>query len=185
MALHLMRIIAGHAKGRRIHGPPGRDTRPMTDRVREAVFSALGGAVDGADVLDLFAGSGSIGLEALSRGAERAVFVERSRPALEVLRSNIERVGLGGEVHRADVATYLAGAEEPFDLVFVDPPYGMATAEVEEILAAIERWTVAGAIVVLHRRRGDPDPSVSMNLVLEDERSYGGSHVIRYRREGT
>jgi len=157
----------------------------MTDRAREALFSSLGSEVEGASVLDLFAGSGSIGLEALSRGAERAVFVERSQSALDVLRSNIDAVGLGGVVRRADVATFLAGRAEEFDLVFVDPPYAMGTDQVEGMLVAIGRWTSAGGLVVLHRRRGDPDPTPPMNLVLEDERSYGGTHLIRYRREGT
>lgn len=157
----------------------------MTDRVREALFSSLGSQTEGASVLDLFAGSGSIGLEALSRGARRVVFVERSRPAVDVLKSNIAAVGLGGEVRRADVAVFLAGSVELFDLVFLDPPYAMQTAKVEELLLTLQRWTAPGGLVVLHRRRGDTDPQAPMNLALEDARSYGGSHVIRYRREGT
>lgn len=180
-----MRIIAGFAKGRRLKSPPGRDTRPMTDRAREALFSSLGPHVSGASILDLFAGSGSIGLEALSRGADRVVFVERSRGVVDVLRANVDMVGLGGEISQVDVSAYLAGTPEQHDIVFCDPPYAMATADVEELLAAVSPWTRRDGVVVLHRRRGDPIPNPPMNLVLEDERFYGGTHLIRYRREDT
>lgn len=179
-----MRIIAGRAKGRRLKGPPSDDTRPMTDRAREALFSSIGAEIEGATVLDLFAGTGSLGLEALSRGAVRAVFVERNRHVGDVLRSNIEKVGLGGDIRRADVATFLNRPPEPFDVVFVDPPYAMGTEQVEQMLMAIAQWTPPGALIVLHRRKGDPDPRPPMNLAVEHDRSYGGTHLIRYRREG-
>ncbi|MDH3194020.1 MAG: RsmD family RNA methyltransferase, partial [Acidimicrobiia bacterium] len=98
-----MRIIAGEAKGRRLKAPKDHGTRPMQDRIKEAVFSSLGSAVVGANVLDLYAGTGSMGLEALSRGASRAVFVERDRKALTVLRDNCAAVDLGGDVIAGDV----------------------------------------------------------------------------------
>lgn len=176
-----MRIIAGRAKGRRLHSPPGSVTRPMTDRAREGLFSSLGTAVEGARVLDLFAGSGTLGLEALSRGAATVRFVERSRQIADVLRRNVETVGLGGEVVMADVASYLSGAPAPMDLVFVDPPYALATSEVEHVLELLEPWLAAHAIVVLHRRSGDPAPQT--NLEVDDDRFYGGTHLIRYRRD--
>lgn len=149
------------------------------------MFSSLGSEAVGAAVLDLFAGSGSLGLEALSRGADRVVFVERGRTVAAVLQDNVATVGLGGEVHQTNVEAFLAGAPESFDLVFVDPPYAMATDEVEALLVALKRWTSPGALVVLHRRKGDPDPRPPMNLAVEDDRSYGGAHLIRYRREDT
>lgn len=127
-----MRIIAGRWRGRRIAAPPGRDTRPTTDRVREAWMSALQPELPGARVLDLFAGSGGLGLEALSRGAEHATFVERSRSALRALHENIERLGAEEEttVRRADAITYIRGLEPgSFDLALADPPYGHGYAE--------------------------------------------------------
>ncbi|MFO7262018.1 MAG: 16S rRNA (guanine(966)-N(2))-methyltransferase RsmD [bacterium] len=122
-----MRIIAGRWRGHRIEAPPGRHTRPTTDRVREAWMSALQPALPGATVLDLFAGSGALGLEALSRGAARVVFVEKAGRALRALRANIERLGAEGqtEVVRADALAYVAGLPlGAFDLALADPPYG-------------------------------------------------------------
>lgn len=179
-----MRVIAGRAKGRRLKGPPGTGTRPMTDRAKEALFSSLGDHVAGARVLDLFAGSGSLGLEALSRGAAGAVFVELEPAAVSTLRSNVRAVGLGGEIVRGDVASFLAGVPRPHDLVFLDPPYAMRTEEVEALLVAVEPWTAPGGVVVLHRRKGQADPAAPTTLDVEADRFYGGTHLIRYRREG-
>src|SRR5213595_1333779 len=121
-----MRIIAGSRRGARIFAPKGRETRPTGDRVREAAFNLLGpGAAEGATVLDLFAGSGAMGLEALSRGAARAVFVESETAACRAIDQNLERVRLSGaEVRCEDVERYLARETRRFDLVFCDPPYG-------------------------------------------------------------
>src|SRR5881394_1213907 len=132
-----MRIIAGEWGGRRLAAPPGRDTRPTSDRVREALFSILG-PLDGARVLDLFAGSGALGLEALSRGAAQATLVERAPAALRALRENV------AEVVAADARAYLRAAREQgaqYDLVFLDPPYNAAAAlgrelELQPVLAA-------------------------------------------------
>lgn len=122
-----MRVVAGTAKGRRLVAPSGRTTRAATDRIRESLFAILEPLVGGSRVLDLFAGSGSLGIEALSRGAERVTFVERDRGALATLRSNLAATGLAerAAVVPADVAAFLgrAGAGGPFDLVFCDPPF--------------------------------------------------------------
>jgi len=121
-----MRIIAGRWGGRRLKAPPGRDTRPTTDRVRESWFSALGPTVQGARVLDLFAGSGSLGLEALSRGAAEAVFVERARKALAALEDNVRTLDAGSETHlvRGDALAYAGRLDAAaFDLALADPPY--------------------------------------------------------------
>ncbi|MCP4197060.1 MAG: 16S rRNA (guanine(966)-N(2))-methyltransferase RsmD [Proteobacteria bacterium] len=124
-----MRIISGKAKGKKLLAPPGRKVRPTLDRVREALFSSLGSRVEGALVLDLFAGSGALGLEALSRGAAYAVFVEQSKPVQEVVRRNISQLGfdavaklIAGEATRT--LKLLEKRGESFDLVFLDPPYG-------------------------------------------------------------
>jgi 16S rRNA (guanine966-N2)-methyltransferase len=121
-----MRVIAGVARGTPLSAPPARGTRPITDRVKETLFAILGDRVPAARVLDLYAGSGAVGIEALSRGAAGATFVERARPALSALRANLERTRLFGHatVVAGDVERFLAGAPtEPFDLVVLDPPY--------------------------------------------------------------
>ena len=125
-----MRIIAGEHRGRRIEAPPGDKTRPMLDRVREALFSTVQDWVEGARVLDLFAGSGSLGLEALSRGAEHVRFVERAHPAIAILRKNVEALGFEERctIVRGDALAPASASpddERAFDLVFFDPPYVM------------------------------------------------------------
>ncbi len=175
-----MRVVAGAAKGRRLDGPPGRTTRPMTDRAKEGLFSAIGPEIHGAHVLDLFAGSGSLGLEALSRGAERATFVERDRAAVDALRRNVEAVGLGGDVVAGDVMDCLATTSASFDLAFVDPPYDLSLPSVREVLEALERCLRPGALVIVHRRAGEPCPETP-GLPLEAERRYGTTQLWRLR----
>ncbi len=180
-----MRVIAGRAKGHPLVAPRGLGTRPLTDRAREALFSALGEVVAGARVLDLYAGSGALGIEALSRGAAHVTFVERSRAALRALRRNLEAVGFEAEVVAADVARFLRDTENGrYELAFVDPPYALSLASVEDTLRELEPLLVAGAVVVLHRRAGeDPPPAVSPMLLLTDERRYGDSRLWRYEKE--
>ena len=125
-----MRIIAGRWKGHGLKQLKGRDVRPTTDRVRESWMSALGGSVIDATVVDLFAGSGALGLEALSRGAASVVFVERARSALAVIGANVERLGAADEVQVVsdDVFRFLKRVEDPFDVALADPPYGAGDA---------------------------------------------------------
>jgi 16S rRNA (guanine966-N2)-methyltransferase len=122
-----VRVVAGTAGGRRLHAPAGRSLRPTSERVREAVFSSLEsmGGLDGARVVDLFAGTGALGIEALSRGASRAVFVDADPVALAAVRSNLEATGLThrGHIVRSDVVQFLERQHEGFDLAFADPPY--------------------------------------------------------------
>jgi 16S rRNA (guanine966-N2)-methyltransferase len=146
-----VRVIAGEWGGRRLHAPPGRATRPTTDRVREAWMSVIGPAIPGARVLDLFAGSGALGLEALSRGAEHAVFVEQSSAAIRVLWSNVEALGAGGRarVVRGDALRFVRGLESgAFDLVLADPPYGEGLAE--ELVRHFMEVPFAGILCVEH-----------------------------------
>jgi 16S rRNA (guanine966-N2)-methyltransferase len=179
-----MRIIAGIAKGRRLLAPRGVGTRPMMDRAREGLFSSLGESVVGAAVLDLYAGSGSLGLEALSRGARSAVFVERSRAALAALRANVTAVGLGGEVVAGDVDAYLERAPGLFDLVFVDPPYALPLASVEQVLGRLGPRLAGGGRVVLHRRAGE-GPGLLPGLRVIDRRRYGDTEITRLAKEET
>lgn len=154
----MTRIVAGIAGGRRLVVPP-KGTRPTSERVREALFSALGSAMElsGARVLDLYAGSGALGLEALSRGAVSATFVESDRGALAVLEKNVAAVGLpGARVRRGTVTSVLATPpEEPYHLVLADPPYG---TDVRAVLAGVLAWLGPGSLVVLERARRDGLP---------------------------
>jgi 16S rRNA (guanine966-N2)-methyltransferase len=153
------RIVAGTAGGRRLVVPP-RGTRPTSERVREALFNAIESALDldGAAVLDLYAGSGALGLEALSRGASRVSFVESDRNALTVLRRNVAAIGLpGANVVSGRVRTVLeAGTASLYDVVLADPPYD--DSDVDEVLQALVGWTRPGALVVLERSVRSPDP---------------------------
>jgi 16S rRNA (guanine966-N2)-methyltransferase len=145
-----MRVIAGVARGQPLTAPRDRGTRPITDRVKETLFAILGDRVPNARVLDLYAGSGAIGIEALSRGASGATFVEHARPALVALRANLERTRLAGlaDVQPVDVERFLAAeGRGPWDLVFLDPPY-----EVRDIVAplrAVEPQLAPDAMVVI------------------------------------
>jgi 16S rRNA (guanine966-N2)-methyltransferase len=179
-----MRIIAGEARGRRLTGPKGDATRPMTDRAREAIFNILAVEVVDARVLDLYAGTGSMGLEALSRGAASATFVESNRSMAEILSRNVDAVGLGGEVVVSTVERYLAGpVRGPADLAFVDPPYPLDVPSVQQVLADLDRHLAPGGIVLLHRRTGEPAPEAPWPLV--DERTYGSAQLWFYRDERT
>lgn len=187
----MTRIIAGRAGGRRIAVPPS-GTRPTSDRVREALFSALTAdpGLDGAAVLDLCAGSGALGLEALSRGAAHALFVESDRRAAGVLRRNVSDLGLpGATVRAATVATVLGGpADRTYDVVLVDPPYAVPDAEVAGWLAAASAngWLADDATVVVERGRGVAFPWPS-SLAAVRERRYGDTvlHVAAHTRHTT
>lgn len=148
-----MRIVAGEWGGRRIAAPPGRATRPTTDRVREAWMSAVAAHLPGARVLDLFAGSGALGLEALSRGAARAVFVEQAPAALRVLRQNVDTLGAAprAEVVRTDAIRYAEGLEPgAYDVAFADPPYGAGHAAA--LAEAYARVPFAAVLSIEHGR---------------------------------
>jgi 16S rRNA (guanine966-N2)-methyltransferase len=180
------RIVAGTAGGRRLVVPP-RGTRPTSERVREALFSAIESAagLDGAEVLDLYAGSGALGLEALSRGASRVTFVESDRNALSVLRKNVATVGIpGGQVVPGRVQTVLAaGTATRYDLVLADPPY--ADSDVDEVLRALGTWTRPGALVILERSVRSPDPEWPEPLEALRVKRYGDTalHWARHRDE--
>jgi 16S rRNA (guanine966-N2)-methyltransferase len=183
------RIVGGQARGRRLAVPP-RGTRPTSERAREALFNTLRGELDltGARVLDLYAGSGAVGLEALSRGAKATVFVESDRRAAAVLQDNITALGLdGATVHRCPATTFLSavGAAEPFDLVFVDPPYAVSAATIGAVLATLaeDRWLVPGGVVVVERSWRDPQPSWPSEIKAIKQRRYGEGCLWYGRRE--
>jgi len=178
-----VRVIAGSAKGRRLIGPDTRDTRPLTDRAREAVFSALAGLVGEAEVLDLYAGSGSIGIEALSRGALRVVFVEKGREALGALRQNLSVLGFDNvTVVGQNVDWFLRTASGTFDLIFFDPPWAMETELVAEQMNGADRLAAQEAQMIVHRRRSDQAPAAPGGWHLMTTRRYGDGVIYRYRR---
>lgn len=153
----------------------------MTGRAKESIFSILADRIPGARVLDLYAGSGSLGLEALSRGAADADFVEVARRAVHALEGNIERVGLGGEVFASTVERYLESAHQVFDLVFVDPPYAEDDLSVGEVLALLEAVLAPDGIVVVHRQARST-LMVPEFLRSRDERRYGDAVVTMLER---
>jgi 16S rRNA (guanine966-N2)-methyltransferase len=178
-----MRIIAGSAKGRKLVAPDSKGTRPVTDRVREAVFSILGSLVEEATVLDLFAGSGSFGLEALSRGARAATFVETGAKALIALRRNIEVVGLGGTVVTSTVSDYLGRSSGGYDLVFMDPPWAQPTAVMTADLERLDPLLATQAEVVVSRRHSDEQPAIPVTWAVATDRRYGDTRIFRYTKE--
>jgi 16S rRNA (guanine966-N2)-methyltransferase len=179
-----MRVISGIAKGRKLRSVPGVGTRPITDQVKEALFNILAGDVAGCRFLDLFAGTGGVGIEALSRGAAEAVFVEQARAALATIYANLAYTGLQDRAYvvRADVFAFLAGApESPFDFIYVAPPqYKGLWIDTLAALDAHPTWLAAeGAIIVqIHPR--EFQPLELQYLELADERKYGSTVLYFY-----
>ncbi|GMQ97605.1 MAG: 16S rRNA (guanine(966)-N(2))-methyltransferase RsmD [Acidimicrobiia bacterium] len=175
-----MRIIAGRSKGTRL-AVPETGTRPMTGRARESVFSILRDRLFDAHVLDLYAGSGSLGLEALSRGATDAVFVEGDRTAVEKIHKNVVAVGLGGTVTHGTLPGVLSRLSGTFDLVFVDPPYSDPDADVLLTLAALDRVLASSGLVVVHRQASS-DIVLPEFLTCKDQRRYGDAVLTMMER---
>lgn len=176
----MTRIIAGTSGGRRLLVPAGALTRPTSDRVREALFSRLEHQawLDGTAVLDLFAGSGALGLEAASRGAASVVLVEQAPAALRALRANVAALGLSDvRAVSGSVQGFLDSTEAPlgpFDLVLADPPYPETEPRVARVLQALaDRWLSDDALVVMERSTRSPEPTWPAGLHRTDQRSYG------------
>jgi 16S rRNA (guanine966-N2)-methyltransferase len=180
-----MRVVAGRFGGRRLTAPPGRATRPTAERVREALFSILG-PLDGLRVLDLFAGSGALGIEALSRGARDGVFVERSARAAAAISANLGALGIEATVVRGDALAFLrssaaelrAGAAEPFDLAFLDPPYSSAPGSASSLAELLPPVLISHARIVTESDKRTP---LELPLTLETERLYGDTRIAVHR----
>ena len=175
----MTRIVAGSAKGRTLAVPKS-GTRPTSERVREALFSRLDhmNVLEGATVLDLFAGTGALGLEALSRGAARATLVEKASAAARVASANVRSTGLPARVVTADARSYLCARtgedlRGDVDLVFIDPPYDIAEADMTAVLSLLGPWIGPDALVVVERSTRAPAPTWPPFLVLEDQRTWG------------
>ena len=176
----MTRIIGGSAGGRRINTPRGSSTRPTSDRVREALFSAVGawcGSLDGLRVLDLYAGSGAVGLEARSRGAGVVTLVEHDRRTAALIADNVKALGFSRvDVVTAPVATTLGRPPvAPYDLVFLDPPYPLPDKDIVNDLHMLvdNQWLVPGAMVVVERSSRGAGPDWPLGLVAEREKRYG------------
>ena len=179
-----MRIIAGSAKGHLLKVPK-EVSRPTTDRVRESVFGTLFAVIGGARVLDLFSGSGALGIEALSRGATSCTFVEQNRGASRVIEENLKKTGLvNGRVIQREVGVFLKGDRGKYDLIFADPPYADGLSDPARDLVALdgwEQWLARDGFLVIEREAiGDlPEPH---GLELVKQRDYGRSRIAIYRR---
>ncbi len=181
-----MRVITGAAKGRRLSSPRGRTIRPTSDRIKESIFGILGDAVVDAVVLDLFAGTGNLGIEALSRGARRAVFVEREKEALRLIQKNLAQCGMEdrSQVMPTDVLRaihILEGRQEPFDIVFADPPYGKGW--IEKIVHALSTHKLCheGSTLLVQRDRRESLPESLTGWTLHRERRIGDT-VLSFLR---
>lgn len=168
-----MRVVAGAYKGRRLHAPAGAATRPTSDRVREAVFSILG-PLEGLHALDLFAGSGALGIEAASRGAASVTFVESDPRALRAIRRNLDELGLEAEVVRRDALSYLDRPGGRFDLVLVDPPYSSALRLAAPLAERLPKALSETARIVTESHRRQP---LELPLPLLRERVYGDTRI--------
>lgn len=175
-----MRIIGGRWGGRRIAAPRGSATRPTTDRVREALFSILGTRVDGARVIDLCAGSGGLGFEALSRGAAHVTFVERDPATAGIIRENAATLDVPADAHRVIVEPaqrFLRRARERVDLVLCDPPWSAVPEVSASLFEAAPRLIVASGLIVIEHRAGEV-PKLSNGLLAVDARKYGDTGLL-------
>ena len=179
-----MRVITGTARGRKLAEPRDMTIRPTTDMVKEAIFSIVQFDVPGRRVLDLFAGTGQLGIEALSRGARECVFVDNSPASLALVRKNLEICRMQAPVIRADAVSFLAGCGK-FDLVFVDPPYRAGLYD--KILQALFGFDILhdGGIILVESMRGEPLPLPAPPYVQGRQYVYGKIALTTYRRQST
>lgn len=178
-----MRVITGTAKGRKLRLPAGMEIRPTSDMVKEAIFNIVQFDVEGRRVLDLFAGTGQMGIEALSRGAAEATFVDRSRDAVRLIRENLELCGFKGTVCQADSLSFLERCPK-FDLIFIDPPYnlGLAAKSLQKIFK-FDILTECG-IIICETKREETLPEASHPYAAGREYRHGAVKLTAYSREG-
>ncbi len=176
-----MRVIAGYKKGRRLVTPEGLDTRPTSDKVKEALFSIIQFELDGAHFLDLFAGSGQMGIEALSRGAERAIFVDMGRKPTECIRQNLRELGLSdrAEVHMQSVSDFVSFCSKKFDIVFMDPPY--RDDLIIPILDRVAKITHESGAIICEIPKGEALPESAGEFELRRRYRYGKTELALYR----
>ena len=178
-----MRVITGIAGGRKLKSPEGEAVRPTADHVKQAMFNILQFDLEGRRVLDLFGGTGQLGIEALSRGAREAVFTDSSRTSVQLIRENLKRCGLEGKVLQTDALSYLARGEK-FDVIFIDPPYDSGLYQtVLERINAVDNLT-EGGIIVCEARAGTELPELASPYRKLRERRYGTVKICLYGKNG-
>lgn len=176
-----MRVITGTLRGRKLAEPQGLDIRPTADQVKEAIFNIIQGDVEGRSCLDLFAGTGQLGIEALSRGAKDCVFVDQSRTAVQLVRQNLQKCGLEQRVYQTDALRYLESAEQ-YDLIFLDPPYHMGLyGEVLSRIKAFDKLRTGGIIVVESSAELEPESPGAPYRKLRSYR-YGKIRVTTFTK---
>ena len=177
-----MRVITGTARGRRLATPSNNDIRPTTDNVKESIFNIIQFDVEGRKVLDLFAGTGQLGIECLSRGAESAVFVDQSREAVKLVRDNLKTCGLNGTVIQMDSLSFLKSCGK-FDLIFVDPPYDSPVYD--EVLKTINLVDILsdGGIIICETARDRQLPTLELPYKLSREYIYGKVKLSKFTKE--
>ncbi len=182
-----MRVIGGTARGRTLKSIPGKQTRPITDRVKEALFNILAGEVEGARVLDLFGGTGAVGIEALSRGAAHATFVEISAKAYRVLRENLRLTGFEDRATtvKGDAFVFLKGTpEEPFDMVYIAPPqYKGMWRKALEMLDARPEWVADDGLVIVQIDPREWEEIELRHFQVEQQRRYGDTLLVFFRKQ--
>ena len=178
-----MRIISGSARGRKLKEPQGMDTRPTTDKVKESLFNIIQFDLEGRRVLDLFGGTGQLGLEALSRGSAHCTFVEQRREAVALIRENLKRTGFSdrARVVQGEALSFLASCRERFDLVFLDPPY--RTGLLQRALPLVEQHMNPGGTILCEHPLGEEMPEVVGSFVQYRSHKYGKIQVTLYRRQ--
>ena len=181
----MMRVITGSARGTRLLTPEGQQTRPTTERTKEALFSAIQFEIEGRKVLDLFAGSGQLGIEALSRGAKQAVFVDADRTAVGLVRENLKRTKLSerAQVRQMDALSYLSACREQFGLIFLDPPY--AADLLEQAMEKIYEFDIlsSGGIIVAERPKGKVFSVSYPGYLRSKDYGFGQATVTLFRKE--
>lgn len=178
-----MRVITGTARGRKLETLEGEAVRPTTDRVKEALFSIIQFQLEGRRVLDLFAGSGQLGIEALSRGAAEAVFIDSSRAAVETIRRNLAHVQLAenAQVYLTDANTFLANSQKPFDIALLDPPYGKGL--LQESLPRLAQWMNPGGVILCESPLAEELPQTAGEFEQTKEYKYGKIKLTCYRHK--
>lgn len=178
-----MRVITGFARGRKLQAPPGLDTRPTAEMTKEAVFSIIQFEIEGARVLDLFAGSGQMGIEALSRGAKFCVFVDNQKACLGIQRENLMSTQLQGHAKTmcTDVFSYLRECRDEFDIVFADPPYN--SGMLEKLLPMLSGVMSESGAILIESDKTEQMPEWAGEFALKKEYRYGKAKISLYRKE--
>ena len=177
-----MRVVTGSARGRKLVTPEGYDVRPTLDKVKEGLFSAIQFEIEGRDVLDLFAGSGQLGIEALSRGANSCVFVDSSGKSIQCISTNVNACGFAdrAKIVPGDALSFIRSCMQKFGIVFLDPPYG--NNWIDKVLPYVADHVTDGGMIVCESDLNDVLPEQAGDFVIERERKYSHTKVTIYRR---